>query len=976
MAKVVSDGLKAILKGDYKKAGDSFKAQGKYEKALKMYLRCEDYISASEAESLMGHPDKAVEYLLRAGEVGIAAKFLISRGNYKKAAEILANANMLLEAGKVAEEGKSYQIAVSYYEKTGHFLEAGFCAYKGGMKEKAVILLLKALRDFPLEESIPESESFVWREKKKEIARIFEEGGAYGKAAELYESLGLLEATARCYELSGDLDRALALYNKLGFVEKAQELVGREEKKRLLDEARKLEEEKKYEEAEVIYEKCGSRRDLARVKEILGKYIESAQIYREIGEIEKSAHLFYKGGEFEEAGNALEMIGEYPMAMQAYREGGFYYEASASAVKAEKWEDAVNLILKRREMIEEIIHQFETLPKEKKELPRVKAALARLRVETQNFISASKLLLNVDPDPLFLQEPWVDYLRGRVFEAMGKNRDAVAFYNKVLRKNYAFEDTQQRLHNLISKSPKPFLRYDRIETLCEGIFGKWLKAFDTILSSNVLLHQLKKEAYSNEELREIANAVKKVSHLSHRNILSIKDVISFQDDLYIAYENYEGKPLIMIKDNLTFSLFEAVDLLRQIVEAVYEAHYKGVFPLCLCPETILIENKRRLKMCGLGFPFPTEVSLEERRKFLAYFSPEARRGAPLTPSSDLYSAGALFYLMLFGEEPPLEGFEGFPLRNREKLKSFPGQIETILKKLFSSSQIERYEDAGEVLRDLKSLEFIKGAIISERYEILEEIGKGGMGEVFKVKDLELNEIVALKMLKTKSSMSDISRDAFLREIKITRKIVHPNIIRIYDLGIYNDLIYLTMEFVEGIALNEWVKESFLIDTTLKTRLSILIQIAKGLESAHLLGVIHRDLKPQNIILTKNLTPKILDFGIAYTKEGEELMKGNKFVGSPKYVSPEQIRGKSLDAKSDIYSFGLLAYFVLTGREAITGKSVDEILNNHLSNEPIKFVESSNLPEKLANLILKCVEKDPKNRPPSIKAVARVLEEIE
>lgn len=976
MAGIISESLKAFLKGDYKRAGDIHKRNGNLEKALKMYLLAEDYISASEVESAMGHPEKAVEYLLRAGEIEGAARLLIQRKNYKKAAEILASAQMLKEAAAIAEEGKNYPLAATLYEKDGRFLEAGFAAYKGGMKPKAVLLLAKAMRDFPLDESIPKDELFKWREKKKEMARIFEDGGVFDKAAELYENLGLLEAAARCREVSGDKEKAVKLYQKLGFIEKAAELLGKEENEKIIKEAQMLEKQGKLEEAEALYQKCNSKLDLARVKEMLGKYVEAANLYKECRQTEKAAHLFYKGGEFQEAGSALALIGEYNMAMQAYREGGFFFEASLMAIEAKKWEDAVNFVLKKRDMIEEIIHKFETLPSEIKSLPRVKIALARLRIETGNLDAASEVMKNIEPDPSFIQEPWPDYLRGRVAEALGKNREAIAYYNKVIRKNYAFEDAQKRLHSILEKSPKSSFRYQQKEDVYDGLGGKWIMAVDTALNMPSLLFKAKNEVYSEEEIRDSVTALKSILSLSHPHILTLKDIIFLEKELYLVYEPFSGTTLAQLfAGQFQPSLFRAVDLIRQVIEGIYEAHRRGFLHRQLNTETVLIENERKAKVGGFGLPIPSMTSIEQRLKFMPYFSPEARRGAVLSPSSDLYSAGALFYKLLFHQDPPMEGFEGLSIKDIEKLKEFPPQVARVLKGLFSFSMVGRFKDASEALQEIKPLEFLPGALIAERYEILREIGKGGMGEVYKVKDLDLDEIVALKMLRIRSGISETERARFLREIKVARKISHPNVIRVYDLGSFKDITFLTMEFIDGPTLNEWVRDSFEKNISLKERASILHKIAKGLEVAHLLGVIHRDLKPQNVLLTKETEPKIVDFGIAYTEEGADLTMEGRFVGSPKYVSPEQIQGKPLDGRSDIYSFGLLSYFVLTGKEVFTGKTTQEIIDAHLEKEPPPFPEELNIPEKLKKLVFMCLKKQPEERPPSIKAVGRVLEEF-
>lgn len=973
---IIPGALKAFIKGDYKTAGDIYKRKGRLEKALKMYLLAENYQLAAEVEVALGHPEKAVEYLLRAGEAESAARLMISRKNYRKAAEILSSVNMVKEAAQVAEEGGAYPLAAHYYELSGRYLEAGFSAYKGGMKEKAVILLVKAMRDLPLEESIPKHEVFAWREKKKEMARIFEEGDVYDKAASLYENIGLLEAAARCRELAGEMDKAVRLYEKLGFLEKAAELLGKASNRNVVKEANDLEKKGDLEGASQLYLEAGEKRDAARCMETLGNYVGTAHLYKECRESDKAANLFNKAGEFQEAGSAFAQVGEYSMAMQSYREGGFYFEASLMAFEAKRWDEAVHLILKKREMIDEIISKFESLSEETKKDPQVKVALARLRLETGNLDGVMKLINDLSPDPFFLQEPWPEYLHGRVYEALGKAREAAASYNKVLRKNYAFQDAQKRLTSLAEKSTKAISRYESAKSLYDGLSGSWISGFDKVLNIPLLLFRARKGIFSEEELKDSTTALKVMLSLSHPHILTLRDIMALDKDFLLVYEPFEGTPLqVLLNQDFQPTLFRSVDLLRQVVEALYEAHRKGILHGQLTQESILVENERRAKVSGFGLPIPSSVNMSDRKKLMPYLSPEARRGATLSPSSDLYSAGALFALFLFHEDPPIEGFEGLPLKSTEKLKSFPMQVERLLKGLFSFSTVNRFRDASEVLQEIKPLELLPGAIIAERYEILNEIGRGGMGEVFQVKDLELDEIVALKMLRVKSGMSEIARARFLREIKVARKISHNNVINVYDLGSFKDITFLTMEYVDGLTLSEWVKEGEGKGAKIEEKAAILHKTAKGLEAAHLMGVIHRDLKPQNVLLTKSLQPKIVDFGIAYTEEGADLTQEGRFVGSPKYVSPEQIQGKPLDAKSDIYSFGLLCYFVLSGKEMFTGRTSEDIIQDHLHKEPPPFDEHLGIPDKLQKLVSMCLLKAPDKRPPSMRAVARALEEF-
>jgi serine/threonine-protein kinase len=201
------------------------------------------------------------------------------------------------------------------------------------------------------------------------------------------------------------------------------------------------------------------------------------------------------------------------------------------------------------------------------------------------------------------------------------------------------------------------------------------------------------------------------------------------------------------------------------------------------------------------------------------------------------------------------------------------------------------------------------------------------------------------------------------------------VVRVFDFGTWRDITFLTMEYIPGPTLSQWVRGGRGKEASLGEKLALLKGVASGLAEAHRMGVIHRDLKPQNVILTPEGVPKVLDFGIATAREAADFTQDGHFVGSPRYVSPEQVQGLPLDVRSDLYSFGLLAYFVLTGEDAFGGDTPTLILLAQLKEMPEPIAKKIRIPASLDRLLLRCLSKAPAERPGSLKEVLKALEEI-
>lgn len=243
-----------------------------------------------------------------------------------------------------------------------------------------------------------------------------------------------------------------------------------------------------------------------------------------------------------------------------------------------------------------------------------------------------------------------------------------------------------------------------------------------------------------------------------------------------------------------------------------------------------------------------------------------------------------------------------------------------------------------------------GTVMGDRYEILEKIGTGGMSDVYRAKDHKLNRMVAMKILRQEFAENENFVSKFRTEAQAAAGLMHPNIVNVYDVGDENGVYYIVMELVDGITLKKYIEEKNRL--TVREAVSITIQVAMGLEAAHRNNVIHRDIKPQNIMISREGKVKVTDFGIAKAATSNTIT--SNVMGSVHYTSPEQARGGYSDAKSDIYSLGVTLFEMLTGRVPFNGDTTVAIAIKHIQ-EPIPSVRKyvPDIPLSVEKIVLKC-----------------------
>ncbi len=259
----------------------------------------------------------------------------------------------------------------------------------------------------------------------------------------------------------------------------------------------------------------------------------------------------------------------------------------------------------------------------------------------------------------------------------------------------------------------------------------------------------------------------------------------------------------------------------------------------------------------------------------------------------------------------------------------------------------------------------EGMYIADRYEIIGKIGAGGMSDVYKAKDLTLGRFVAIKVLKPEFSEDVGFVTKFRTEAQSAAALQHPNIVNIYDVGSENGLHYIVMEYVEGITLKTYIEKKGQL--SFKEAVSIAIQVGRGIEAAHNNQIIHRDIKPQNIMISTEGKVKVMDFGIARAASSNTI--SSDVMGSVHYSSPEQARNGFVDGKSDIYSLGIVMYEMVTGRVPFDGDTTVAVAIQHLQEEMVKpSVYAPNLPISMEKIILKCTQKNPDRRYENMSAL--------
>ena len=306
----------------------------------------------------------------------------------------------------------------------------------------------------------------------------------------------------------------------------------------------------------------------------------------------------------------------------------------------------------------------------------------------------------------------------------------------------------------------------------------------------------------------------------------------------------------------------------------------------------------------------------------------------------------------------------------EPRKPAAGQHDTVLLGDIPEASEPAPESSNQTA-DLPHLSSTAMAALSQRYEILAAAGHGSMGNVYKARDRETGEVVALKLLKPEIASDQAMMDRFKNELLFARKITHKNVCRVHEFNRLGGIAYTSMEFVEGESLRSALNR--VGGFPFRKTLDLVLQICSGLKEAHAQGIVHRDLKPENIMIDAQGNVKIMDFGIARSMEAVTKLTGS-MVGTPAYMAPEQVAGKPVDYRTDIYSLGLIQYEMFTGTAAFRADNAVAVALKQMRESPVPPHEiDPQIPVGIERAILKCLEKEPEKRFQSIAELEGALQ---
>jgi serine/threonine protein kinase len=583
-------------------------------------------------------------------------------------------------------------------------------------------------------------------------------------------------------------------------------------------------------------------------------------------------------------------------------------------------------------------------------------------------VDQHRLVLNAQPDPSFVVE--AAYSLGSILERQGRTREAAANYRRVVALDLRYKDAAARLERL-EHAGQDTTRTERgrsvpqrykVETpLPERTPGSAWLARDTVMERQVVLRRFGPDtALGDRAVERLLSDVRRIARLHHPAIAVVHDAVRQDDFIYLVEEYVPGRTLAgILRQEGVLDVPRAVQILTRLAEALDYAHGLGLLAKNIRPDTIVVTPSGEAKLIDFGLALRRGDGFSAPH---AYRPPELGRNERLDPSSDIYLLGVVAWEMLVGAPPP-------PPRPDQKeppqlpfhdSRPIPDVLRRVISECLTPDRSTRLGSAQKLLEELHGTSLLPGVLLANRYEILREIGRGGMGTVFASRDLVLDEPVALKVLA--GVLDESIEKRFIQEIRLTRQINHPNVVRVHTFERWRGLRFIVMEYIDGVDLRRWVEGRRPIP--LGQALDLLAGVAAGLAAAHRLGIVHRDVKPENVLVDPAGHPRLVDFGIA--RQGDVRLTSEGLVmGSPAYMAPEQIRGEPVDQRADLYALGVLAFFLIAGREPFDSDKVPEVLRAQLEAPPpsLSALRRDTTPS-IEDLVFRAMAKDPAHRPGS------------
>ncbi|MEK6323141.1 MAG: protein kinase [Acidobacteriota bacterium] len=570
------------------------------------------------------------------------------------------------------------------------------------------------------------------------------------------------------------------------------------------------------------------------------------------------------------------------------------------------------------------------------------------------------------------------------------------------------------------------LHYRILHQLGAGGMGEVYLAEDTKLDRKVAIKFLPPESTADEHAKKrLVREAQAAAKLDHPNICSIYEIGEADGRSFIVMQYVEGETLANLIQRKPLDLRESLDIAVQIAGALAEAHSRGIVHRDIKPQNVMITARGQVKVLDFGLAkivqqrsmveskAETQSLLTEPGLIIGtvpYMSPEQIRGEVLDARTDIFSFGAVMYEVVTGRQPfsaesaaatILAILAKEPPALSRYVNNVPEELKRIVRKCLEKDRGRRYPAARDLAIDLEncSREFEtaqittlleskpsgdesvasgasrltgipqQGLVIGQRighYQVRAKLGAGGMGEVYRAHDEQLDRDVALKVLPARSFSDATARARLLREAKSAAALNHPNICTIHEVGEAEGQAYIAMEVVEGQPLSARLAAGPLQPELI---LRYGMQMAEALAHAHDRGIVHRDLKGANVVITREGRAKVLDFGLArrlsedemdeVTRSHASLTAPGALVGTLAYMAPEQLRGQPADARSDVWALGVVLYEMAAGTRPFQGHTGFELSAAILSQRPAPLPAKA--PVGLQAVIERCIAKEPSQR---------------
>jgi serine/threonine protein kinase/formylglycine-generating enzyme required for sulfatase activity len=547
-----------------------------------------------------------------------------------------------------------------------------------------------------------------------------------------------------------------------------------------------------------------------------------------------------------------------------------------------------------------------------------------------------------------------------------------------------------------------------VKKLGEGGMGAVFLAEHTKLKRQSVIKVVPAHLSQNRQLiARFEREARAAAIVQHPNIVAVYNVGEENGVHYIEMEYVDGKALDSeLKDKKTIEQMECVRIIKEACRGLGEAHKNGIIHRDIKPDNIMMTRKRQVKIAdfGLARAGSEEMELTKVGQILgtpAYMSPEQCQGKPTDHRADIYSLGATFYAMITGKRPftgasvmeiMQKHIDEEPISPREYNPEIAVQVVKIILRMMAKKPEDRFQSVEEVIAAIDQFMKEEGTehlqevqkSLGDEWRLVKKLGQGGMGAVYSARALKTtnrlkeNDLVAIKVLNREVNPEEVKR--FEQEAKLALEIDHENIIRVLEYKISEAVNYIVMEFVEGKSVRDIIRDQKKLDA--KEAIRVVREASKGLGRAHELGIIHRDIKPDNLMIAKSGAVKVADFGIAKHVEGQsELTQAGVVVGTPHYMSPEQCvgasRGIKITTQADIYSLGATLYFMVTGQKPFEGDTQMTIILQHLNQPPKPPKEiDDKIDESLSNVILNMMAKKPRYRYQTVDEAVKDLDAVE